>query len=514
MLSSLRQFWNSARAQSARLQTRRKARSPVRRQRPGLESLEDRAVPTVAFTPNFAGTTQVAGPNSTIQQDDAASLQSPPVVLIFTGNYWQTNQGQQDQQTLTNDVQSILNGPYLSRLAQYGSDGKATFGGSWQDSTAPALTGGSTPSGNDLLTFVQNEIKSHPNLIPPTAGGQQAPLFVIVNDPQDSAPGPGVWGYNDTDGITHSAYVGATSGANGQLNVDGFTQVFSHELAESMAPAVHVTDPGNQNAGYQIADNEPENGPGYSYRLNGVLVQAYWSQQDNAFVVPDGNLQTFTLNPIWSNNGFTGQSSLYVTGGQLNSNGDQVTIDRTTDPSQPGGVLVNLNGEVAQFAAGTTPTINVLTTGPINSVQVNALPAGDTLNVNSWGQLYDLVTVGNGSLSGISGTVNVSNSSGQTTLNIEAYNDPAQQVSVTNNQVAFSQGPTINYQAAVQNADGSVTGVTGVNVAPGDTASSGASNTLVINSVPPLTNVSVWMSLFDVLEGPAAGNVTVNTYNA
>jgi hypothetical protein len=508
MLSSLRQFWNSARAQSARLQSRRKARSPLRRQRPGLEILEDRAVPTVAFTPNFAGTTQVAGPNSTIQQDDAASLQSPPVVLIFTGQYWQTAQGQQDQQTLTNDAQSIVSGPYLSRLTQYGSDGKATFGGSWNDTNAPALTGGNTPSSGDILSYVQNEINNNPNLVPPTAGGQQAPIYFIVNDPQDSAPGPGVSGYNVSDGVTHGAYVGASFGNNGQLNEDGFTQVFSHELAEAMAPAVHVTDPGNLNAGYQIADNEPENAFGYTYRLNGVLVQAYWSQQDNAFVVPDGNQQTFTLTPTWSNGSFTGQSTLNVVGGQLNAAGnDQITIDRTTDPSQPGGLLVNLNGEVAQFAAGTTPTINVLTVNGSNNVQVNALPAGDTLNVNSWSQGSDSVTVGNGSLSGISGTVNVSNGSGQTALTVNASSDPGQTVTLTDNSVAFSQGPTINYQGGVQNADGTVTGVTSLTVLPGSPTGNNGSNTIDVESVPPQTNVFVGVGFLDTLEGPAAGDI-------
>jgi hypothetical protein len=71
--------------------------------------------------------------------------------------------------------------------------------------------------------------------------------------------------------------------------------------------------------GTQIADGEPEialpaklapNAPvgGYDARLNGTgpLVQAYWSQTDGAFVVPDGNAQTINQQPNWQGTVFQG----------------------------------------------------------------------------------------------------------------------------------------------------------------------------------------------------------------
>jgi hypothetical protein len=61
------------------------------RTRPTLEALEDRLVPTVAFIPQMGNSVlpTVTSPTSA----ESASLQSPPVVLIFTGSYWQTKQG-------------------------------------------------------------------------------------------------------------------------------------------------------------------------------------------------------------------------------------------------------------------------------------------------------------------------------------------------------------------------------------------------------------------------------------
>jgi hypothetical protein len=95
-------------------------------------------------------------------------------------------------------------------------------------------------------------------------------------------------------------YVGTGTGSGGALNKDAFTAVFSHELAEAMASAVTVTDPGHFNLGNQICDNEPEvngyyvnlagsyPGPGGSPVATTNLVQAYWSQKDGAFIVPTG----------------------------------------------------------------------------------------------------------------------------------------------------------------------------------------------------------------------------------
>jgi hypothetical protein len=271
-----------------------------RRLRPALEPLEDRSVPTVVVRPHFPGVVETS-PASAQQ----ATLQSEPVVLVFAGSYWQTAQGQSDQQKLTSSAQAILNSPYLTGLQQYGSDGRASLFSSWTDLQALPLLG-VEPTGQDLLSYVQREINARPGQVPPSsANPQQKPLYVVVNDPADSGPGQSVFGLNWSDGVLHTAYVGTRFLGSGALNVDGFTQVFSHELVEATASAIAVSDPGRLGLGSQISDNEPENGPGYTARVNGAQVQAYWSVQDSAWVIPDGST-TQTLDPIWSGGTFTG----------------------------------------------------------------------------------------------------------------------------------------------------------------------------------------------------------------
>jgi hypothetical protein len=90
-----------------------------------VEPLEDRIVPTIVFTPIFGPETVAGSKND--------GLQNPDVIYIFSGNYWNTAQGQQDETALLNSAKSIMSGPYLRGLTQYGSDGKANFWTSWND---------------------------------------------------------------------------------------------------------------------------------------------------------------------------------------------------------------------------------------------------------------------------------------------------------------------------------------------------------------------------------------------
>jgi len=78
--------------------------------------------------------------------------------------------------------------------------------------------------------------------------------------------------------------MGRAGGNTAQARLDLITSVFSHELAES------VSDPDGD--GTQV---NPRNSSNWneicdvccsSYRLNGVLVQSYWSDRDQACIVP------------------------------------------------------------------------------------------------------------------------------------------------------------------------------------------------------------------------------------
>src|SRR5205814_1623372 len=98
--------------------------------------------------------------------------------------------------------------------------------------------------------------------------------------------------------------------------IDTLTTTVSHELAERLvndAQLFHVSssEAAASNAVYktssnvQVADGEMDNSGGpYCYRLNGYLVQAYWSDLNNAAIVPNVNFNSsaadYALYPTWS----------------------------------------------------------------------------------------------------------------------------------------------------------------------------------------------------------------------
>src|SRR5262249_41785700 len=136
-------------------------------------ALEDRCLPTIAFIPHFGVETV---------QGFSDGMQDPPVHFIFSGSYWNTAPGQADEAAMLRSAYYILTGPYLSGLTQYGSDGKASFSGSWNDpGTVPANPGNST-----LDVFLQTSI-GHYGSVPGNNDPVHAPIYVVVSDPSSSA---------------------------------------------------------------------------------------------------------------------------------------------------------------------------------------------------------------------------------------------------------------------------------------------------------------------------------------
>ena len=388
MLQLPRGSWTKGSGQDARSGTNRAgSRKSGRRFRPGFEALEDRTVPTILFTPHFLPT-HVTNPE-TPQQNVASGnvLQSPNVAFIFAGGSWNST----NEQPLLSAAQSILSGPYLSGLKQYGSDGIAQFAGSPSTtSSAPALKlDGSLADAQNLATFINTAV-GNPN--PST-------IYVVVDSPGSSST---VNGFNASGtfagtNVRHAIYL-QTTNAYGGLQ-DRFTALFSHELAEAMAPGVAVNDPGNFRGGNQIADNEPElGGHAYTYRLNGNLVQAYWSQADGGFIVPDQTIvpgqpqQDFTLQPNWSGTMFSGTYNLYVTGDQLGVGyNDQIALDYSAGVSgSPSTVSVTENGQSVSFEASQINSITVNTKWGSNQVSVNGVPPSTPVTI--WANSWDSVT--------------------------------------------------------------------------------------------------------------------------
>ena len=66
---------------------RRPAPARDNRARLSLEALENREVPTVSFTPQFSGTGVTLPAGTTLAQEEAPSLNSPNLVIIFAGGW-------------------------------------------------------------------------------------------------------------------------------------------------------------------------------------------------------------------------------------------------------------------------------------------------------------------------------------------------------------------------------------------------------------------------------------------
>jgi hypothetical protein len=115
---------------------------------------------------------------------------------------------------------------------------------------------------------------------------------------------------------------------------------------------------------------------------DGNLVQAYWSDNDKAFIVPDGSTQRFALTWTGVAPDGLGQFQLGVRGDQVQGNPDDViSVGQSTDPGQPNGVRVTMNGEAVQFDEGRITSVvidaktgqNTITSNPPPGVTVNTM---------------------------------------------------------------------------------------------------------------------------------------------
>jgi hypothetical protein len=442
---------------------RRQARRSDRKSRLQVEQLEDRMVPTILFSPTGYGAEQLTS------NSQRHAMQSPNVNLLFWGSYWGTQQGLTDQMKIGLNTLVLLNSPYLTGLIEYGSDGKANPGKVRYDYSDPQYNGQPGFTVGQLNAEVDSKIYN-PN--------DQNPIYVVITAPgvtgADQPSGTG--GYNKLDlNKYHFAWVGTGSDSpGGPVNIDGFTRTLSHELVEGMSYAtdgtgIGVIPPsGVPNPQNQIADNE---GEFYGYRLAGMLVATYWSYNNQAFIVPDGNQQNFTLYPKWdSNHNFQGNYNLYIQGGQLGPGNPDTAV--FTQPG-PGLMQVSLNNEVVRFDPNTIKVASFA--GDQTNMWVNGLPGGVTLNIRSlYSSSNTHVTVGaGGSLANVAGTVNVgSNVSdpGKEALTVDDAGDNTnyRNLTITSSQVKVSGdnngAEVINYYGATANRDGTLHGVTALQV--------------------------------------------------
>lgn len=203
------------------------------------------------------------------------------LILVFWGASWNTTSAAPSVGQVTDAVVNILTGPYMNSLSQYRGIGS----GFLQASIVVAEQVGSSPatppgnfSNNDVSTLLSNLVSA--GLMPgPASDGNL--LYMVMLPPGVSQPGllgeHTYFNYNGTN--LHFGWV-----ANGST-LASVTWVFSHELVESVTDpeGSAITGTGcNQSGWCEIGDVCTGN----TATINGVTVQRYWSQVDQACVVP------------------------------------------------------------------------------------------------------------------------------------------------------------------------------------------------------------------------------------
>jgi hypothetical protein len=416
-----------------------------------LESLEDRTLPAILFTPAF-------GPEQPVHQLNQPVLgNNPPVFLIFWGTEWSAGNGVPNQAAIDFEkaALSVFPGPYLSALAQYdGSLGNAVIAGS-------VVVDTSEPADGFTVDQLLNVVGSTDSLGIPEVDDFNGvtPLYVVLTPSgKHSDQGNGIVGYHLTGDVggwpDSDASPVAWVGTN--LGVDEATV----ELSRVVVGATTNPDPSPGNGtwgvlpgptwpgpvGFEFDDNEAVN---FRYRLNNTLVQSYWSNKDQAYIVPDGNFQTFVVTA----------GTLIVNGDQLANKVDTIVIDL----SPQGGVHVHLNSEDVTFEPGAIQSITVNTLTGTNAVTVGATAANVPVTINAGGN--DFVSIGNaGNMKDVNGDVNLSNPAHLTTLTVDNSKDLVGQKHVTINtaQIAGFTNAHINYNG-LQLASLTVKGGRGVN---------------------------------------------------
>ena len=274
-----------------------------------------------------------------------------------------------------------MTGHYLDGLAQYGVNTTAHYKALVFDNTLDP------PSG-----FSQQSLKNEINRL--IAADQLPNPFLNPNMIVDMVTASGITsdlantvGYNSADllgvGLAQGRAGYIWNGTSyGSLPMrDACSLIFSHELAECM------TDPGGR--GYEVNPGKSWPGPTsnskqiadyegntYSYRLpNTVLVQPYWSRNDNAWLVTDGNAQTMNVKPNWTGQSFNNYD-VTINGGQLaGSEGDSLVIGKDAY-----GLTMTLNNERFQMDSGGIRTATATTSKGL--VQINDSPTMTGITIN------------------------------------------------------------------------------------------------------------------------------------
>ncbi len=273
-------------------------------------------------------------------------------------------------------------------------------------SVARPHLGALVPNSRDPIDAEVERVLDHPSNygfnIPNPGHTAQAPIYVVItppgvtggdvgfNEPSDA----GTFGYHEVVWVS-TRWINSNDPAQG-IDQNFSEHGFSHEIVEAMTDpfgplgGTHISKGANwpaNDGNSQICDKEPDGS--YYYRVggpNGVLAQAFWSQNDGGFIVPDGNSLVMDLTGNWNGpNDFLYKCALTINTGQNGTptayaGNEQITM--STVPIAGGtGIQVVMDGETFDFEPGYISSIKINVNSQVN-IDVDSLPSNTPLTIN------------------------------------------------------------------------------------------------------------------------------------
>jgi hypothetical protein len=237
------------------------------------------AVTADILTPQFGPAGGDAGPGTTFVDGAGPVLANVHVFLIFWGKAWNNSPVPTPDQ-ITNAVISILDGPYMSRLQQYRIAGNGTLIGTTLVTTSDPPQNFSDQNVANLVTSLIGSAG-----FPDFRTDDQLLYCVIM--PKGITPG-GKSFIGEHFGFTFKGNSGQIAWVTNDGTLGYLTSIFSHELVEACTDPQGTAWQGvagtcNQTGWCEIADVCTS-----TDTVGGVLVQSYWSNQDNSCIIPKG----------------------------------------------------------------------------------------------------------------------------------------------------------------------------------------------------------------------------------
>jgi hypothetical protein len=252
---------------------------PPQRVRPEVEALETRTLLSTGFEATVARTLPhvfASETSRTVTDAGGPVITNVDVDLVFWGSGWLTYGTLMNN--VTNSVQTIMNSPYLSGLAQYRGIGNGRL---LRADTIVSTDPAANTTDSQFDAFVQANINN--GSLPVTPNMDSQILYVVIPQPGTTDPQEGYGGAHGTDSSNFGRFhYGWTEDIS---NLDDISVIYSHELVEAVTdPEVNYADAFHvPSTNDEISDGTAQS---YKYRLNGVLVQSYLSQQDQAYIGP------------------------------------------------------------------------------------------------------------------------------------------------------------------------------------------------------------------------------------